>query len=175
MQTPDENQDKMEEPSGNSTGSTVVESETANVARKEKITSKLHVLGDTGSQWSGLTSVDDPSLATTAKTLAPTSVASETPLRQAIKKGVAEKVKKIDLNEKIKLPDLADDKSAYSVRESLRSKAKSKGFPQSLPASSQVLPDHASELLNEAVLMDRTLDEIQKDSRPRPKNQLLGE
>ena len=163
----------MEEPSGNSSESTLVQEEISKVP-KEKITSKVKLLGDTGSQWSDLTSVDDPSLATTVNTQAPSSVVSETPLRKAINRGIAEKGKKVDLDAKIKLPELSDGGAAHSIRASLRSKAQSRAETESLPQSSQVLPDHASELLNEAVLMDRTLDEIQKDSRPRPKNQLLG-
>ena len=165
----------MEDSSGNSSGSTIVPEDNKPGPSKEKITSKTNVLGDTGSQWSELTSNEGTSLATTAKTKGATSIQSATPLRIAIEKGLsARKDQKIDLESKTKLPtgQTDDTKSVRSLRESLKSRAQSRADTESLPASTLVPSDDES--LNDAVLMDRTLDEIQGLAMPRPKDVLLG-
>ena len=134
-------------------------------------------MADTGSQWSDLTVTEGPSLATTAPTESVKSSDTATPLRKAIEKGIEIRNEgKINLDTKIKLPIGPDDdqKSKKSLRDALRSRAQSRAETFSLPETSQVKPDHAEELLNEAVLMDRTLDEIQGLALKRPKDLLLG-
>ena len=174
----------MEDSSGNSSTSTLVPSDKsaatttpAQICSKEKITSNINAMADTGSQWSDLTVTEGPSLATTAPTESVKSSDTATPLRKAIEKGIEIRNEgKINLDTKIKLPIGPDDdqKSKKSLRDALRSRAQSRAETFSLPETSQVKPDHAEELLNEAVLMDRTLDEIQGLALKRPKDLLLG-
>ena len=142
---------------------------------KEKITSQTRILlDDTSSEWSE--DVEQSSLATTTvASVAPSMKSTATSLRKMLDLGVAKRRKdKIDLEKKIVIPGLAPDidKSSHvSLRESLKSK-------QSLQAShlsgTDVRSNHAESMLNDAVLMDRTLDDIQEVSRKRPKDLMLG-
>ena len=174
---------KMEDSSGNSNSSqsTLVPDDQSvknltPVVTKEKITSNINAMADTGSQWSDLTSNEGTSLATTIASKATTSAQSTTPLRAAIEKGLeVRKEKKIDLERPTVIKKRDDDvKSVRSLRESLKSRAQSRAELESLPDDTEVPSEHAQELLNEAVLMDRTLDEIQGLELKRPKNLMLG-
>ena len=85
----------MEDSSGNSSTSTLVPSDKsaatttpAQICSKEKITSNINAMADTGSQWADLTVTEGPSLATTAPTESVKSSDTATPLREAIEKGI---------------------------------------------------------------------------------------
>ena len=132
---------------------------------KEKITSNEKILADTGDQWSELSLTTGTSLATTA-TFA-TQQSSKSRLRDRIKLGVAKKQEtKVDL-EKPSLPELPK-----FLAEDDDSREESIGASDS---SSQLnRSEHAQSMLNDAIMIDRTLDELENNVRKRPKSLLLG-
>lgn len=141
-----------------------VKIKTAKGAR-EKITSNEKILADTGDQWSELSLTTGTSLATTA-TFA-TQQSSKSRLRDRIQLGVAKKQeKKVDLA-KPSLPDLPKfiENEDDSREESLGASEASSQLERS---------EHAQSMLNDAIMIDRTLDELENNVRKRPKSLLLG-
>ena len=118
---------------------------------KEKITSNTRILGDTGSNWSSVPS--GPSLATTTGTLKG-SVKKITPLRKALNERLAFKGK------------------LSSIPKSTVDEISSKDSYEEPDAISSV--SSLSDRLNQAAIMEETMDEIDESTRKRPKNLLLG-
>ena len=119
---------------------------------KEKITSNVQVLGDTGSTWSSVTS--GTSLATTTGTITG-SIKTITPLRQALNdrlrlKGKMKSIPKTD--------EISSNTDSYEEPDALSSGS------STIDANVAMLDD----------LMDNTLEEIQDSTRKRPKALLLG-
>ena len=165
---------------------------------KEKITSNTKVLEDgTGSQWSDISS--GPSLATTTATIASIQK-SESKIRHQMNLNlkIKNKLNKPDIgSEKIAIletnPDhdiTNDDRTetvslVASLRSGLRSRVQSRAASraQSIVSDDDTeLPDddtivqesHATDLMNEAIMMDTILQDIQSQTRKRPKGLLLG-
>ena len=144
--------------------------------KKEQITSKTSILMDGSvSEWSDLT--DNQSWATTA-TLMPQSQASVTPIRSKIDQNLAAKGK-IPLKDPAKVDPVIvenqqDNVEKYSVRASLMSKKMSAlSMTESSLPDSTLVPDE-SDLLNQARILEETLEDIQEETRKRPKGLLLG-
>ena len=141
--------------------------------KKEKITSNTKVLLDgTGSDWSDVT--EGPSLAITTATIATTSGASITPIRKKINEGLAakDKLSKAPITSPLSIVDNRQENSEkVSVRESLRSK---KAQSEQTDSDSTLIPDDQTDILNEALMLENTLEDFQEDVRKRPKNLLLG-
>ena len=120
------------------------------VEPKEKITSNVDVLGDTGSVWSSVAT--GTSMATTTANFSKISCQSVTPLRARINRELAKKGK-----EKSIPPPKFDVVSSDE---------------ESLPETTG-----SDDLLNQAAMdhmMEETIEDIQETARKRPKNLLLG-
>lgn len=141
---------------------------------KEKITSRLSVLGDgTGSDW---TDKDDgTSLATTA-TVATISRNDDLKIRQVIHLDSMPKSSDLqnpsdDSDTVVNSDKSGDIAMQLDLEERERLLDGSDEF--SLPSETEAREDHIEDLLNQAV-MDTTLEELQSLSRKRPKGLLLG-
>ena len=169
---------------------------------KEKITSNTKVLQDgTGSQWSEVSA--GTSLATTTTASIASIQRSETKIRHQLNLNlkVKGKLDKPDVGS-VHIPILErsmeeDDRSErVSLTASLRSKQNSRAKSRSemiqeeffaetardeseeeldsLSDDTVARESHVTDLLNEAVMMDTVLEDIQSESRKRPKNLMLG-
>ena len=141
---------------------------------KEKITSRLSVLGDgTGSDW---TDKDDgTSLASTA-TVATISRNDDAKIKQVFHldtmrdaSGIPNPLTHGEVVVK------SDSQSEVEVQVDLQSRTRSSEEPDdfSLPSETVAQEDHIEDLLNQAVI-DDALEQIQSLSRKRPKGLLLG-
>ena len=128
---------------------------------KEKITSNISILEDaTSEDWS--VDFSQPSLATTTATVKSHASKGISRLRAKINENLLAKGKMDSII--IPAPNTAPSMSKTSVSDE----------EQSLPDDS-VYPD-SSEGLNKAMIedLDTTLDDLQKDTRKRPRGLLLG-
>ena len=141
---------------------------------KEKITSRLSVLGDgTGSDW---TDKDDgTSLASTA-TVATISRNDDRKIQQVFNLDTIQdlsglKNPLVNTDSIVKTDINGETGMQLDLQHRERITVGSDEF--SLPSETEAQEDHIEDLLNQAVL-DTTLEEIQSLSRKRPKGLLLG-
>ena len=121
---------------------------------KEKITSNLNVLGDSGSVWSDVST--DTSMATTTATYK-SSIKSITPLRQRLNQRLAAKGKMQSM--------LIPDENSSSTLEPEEMEEIESGGSSSIDLMNEAALDH---------MVDETLDEALESARKRPKQLLLG-
>ena len=145
---------------------------------KEKITSRISVLGDTGSSWSSVAS--GPSLATTTATIASIAKSTGSKIHQRIQLALEAKGKLPKASRSSDSEEEAEKKpEPISILKNLRIRS---GHLDTRTLSNVntegdtiAKPDHVDELLNQAIMsVDTVLQDMAETNRKRPKNMMLG-
>ena len=144
----------------------------------EKITSRISVLGDTGSSWSSV--VSGTSLATTTATITSITKSTDSKLKQRLTAALVRKGKlpPPGLEEEAEEEEEKKPEKVSILRNlRIRSGRISERTISNVDSEGNTIgkPEHVDELLNQAILsVDKVLKDMVDTARRRPKNLLLG-